>query len=250
MANVTMVVWQVKEVRRRCWRGESLKEIAGDMRLNYGPVYRAARGKTWASIVDPPPVPVGMMHTARKHRARRSRKCGNCGANYRAGGTDTRCGGCYAYRHRHGVEKPGHWNRSTHLKVHHLSEAVLRLLYEQYKAGAPYAVLAEDQPFSAETLRRRFKEAGYVLRDCTGMRRKLTAGLVRQAREMVYNEGKMVSALAQEWGINYQTLHSAVVGATWQLAGGPLPNIIGKGKSCCRCGLLTEHPSGYCQYCR
>lgn len=250
MTNVTLVAWQVKEIRRRCWRGESPKEVALDMDLSYGPVYTAARGQTWSSIVDPPPVPVGVMHKSRKQRARQPRKCGNCGACYRAVGTTTRCGGCYAYLQRHGVEKPSNWSRSTHLKIY-LSEAVLRHLYEQYKAGSSYAVLAEGKSFSAETLRRRFKEAGYALRDNAGVRKKLTAGLVRQARELVHNEGKMVSVLAQEWGINYQTLHSAVVGATWQLVGGPLPNgHKGQGKPCCRCGLLTEHPSGHCQYCR
>lgn len=251
MANVTLVPWQVKEIRRRCWRGESPKEIAIDMGLNYGPVYTAARGQTWSSIVNPPPVPVGVMHESMKRRARQPRKCGNCGECYRAVGTTTRCGGCYAYLQRHGVEKPADWNRSTHLKID-LSEEVLRHLYEQYKAGSPYAVLAEGKPFSAETLRRRFKEAGYVLRENTGTRQKLTAGKVRRARELVHNEGKPVFVLAQEWGVNYHTLYSAVVGETWQLVGGPLPqNGSELNHPCKRCSLLTpHHPSGLCAYCR
>lgn len=248
MTNSTLAVWQVKEIRRRCWRGESPIKVADDMGLSRGPVYTAARGLTWASVIDPPPIPLGTMLEAKKHRTRQTRTCGNCGESYR-GGTTTRCGGCYTWLKRYGTEKPSDWNRNNKIQ---LSAKVLRHLYEQYKMGVSTEALAEGKSFSSETLRRRFREAGYPLRTTTGCRQKLNAGLVRQARELVYGEGRRISDLAHGWGINYMTLYSAVVGDTWQSAGGPLPHKTDGESSqpCKRCSLLTVHPSGLCTYCR
>lgn len=36
--NSTLQVWHVKEARRRAWRGESVRKIAADLKVNYGPV--------------------------------------------------------------------------------------------------------------------------------------------------------------------------------------------------------------------
>lgn len=249
--NVSMTVHQVKAARRRVWAGEAVKEVAADMKLPYGAVYNAVTGRTWSSIANPPPLLPGTLNDRRK----KMHTCGNCGEQYRSDdrrkrGTVDRCKPCYAHLQRHGTErKLEHVRQRQYAR---LSAKQLARLYGQYAAGASMReVLERNQlPFSEETLRRRFISAGFALRDRSETKVKLTPGLVRQARELVYREGVPISDLARRYGVKYQTLHTAVIGNTWRAAGGPLPETEGEKKPCKHCKLLTGHPSGLCRYCR
>lgn len=245
MANVSMVVWQVKEARKAVAAGESVQGVADRLKLSYGPVYTAVRGQTWASITNPPPITKGMLLERRK---RPMRECQNCGRKYRVGGTTIRCERCSAHWYRHGTER-----NSKHLHKHphaRLSDAELGELYQRYLTGISTDDLAETLPFSAETLRRRLHGAGYKLRCNAGMKQQLTPSLVRWARERVHLDGVPVNEVAVRLDMNYQTVYSAVMGMTWRSAGGPLPETEGEKRPCLICGLLTAHESGKCRYCR
>jgi hypothetical protein len=245
MSNVSMTPWQVKAARRAVAGGESVKSVARRLRLNYGPVYTAVLGQTWSSITDPPPLAVGDLQQRRK---RPSRTCTNCGHGYRKGGTTTRCQACSAHWYRHGSERdPAQLCKWSHARI---GRKQLAALWQQYQAGISTDDLAETLPFSAETLRRRFHDAGFELRGNAGTRQKLTPSLARWARERVHLDNVPVYKVAEEIGVNYMTVYSAVMGHTWRSAGGPLPEIEGEKRPCSVCEMLTGHESGKCRYCR
>lgn len=245
MANVSMKLWQVKEARRAVAAGETVQAVADRLQLNYNPVYMAVRGQTWASIANPPPLRKGVLFERRK---RPTRVCQNCGRKYKAGGTVTRCGACYTHWRRHKKERDQkHLHKGHHAR---LSSDELATLYKKYLKGVSTSALAEELPFSAETLRRRFSEAGYELRGHAGTKQKLTPSLVRWARKRVHQEGVPIYEVVDELDANYQTVYSAVMGRTWRSAGGPLPEPEGEKQPCSVCGLLTTHASGKCRYCR
>lgn len=246
-----MTSQQVCEARRRAWSSEdvSVKQIAGEMNLPYDVVYSAVIGKTWRLITEPAPLPVGLL--AERHAERRRNpegSCLNCGRHFESGVRGGRCGACRAYLNRHGKERPKELERSQW----QLTDRQLAVLYRRYMAGESLDTLAERLPFSEETLRRRFIEQGLALRSRTEIRQRLNAPLVRRAREIIHVERVPVVDLARAWGVNYATLYSAVTGATWPEAGGPLPggDEPDEQKPCVRCEMLTAHPSGLCQYCR
>lgn len=241
---VTMMLWQVQKARRLAWDGLNAREIAKQMRLAYGPVYNAIIGHTWYSVQSPPPLPVG---TLKERKKRPIRTCSNCGKQYQRGGTTKRCGACSTYFHRHGVERLVSGELYKRARI---SPRSLEQLYKRYLAGESIESLAESQPFSAETLRRRFVAAGYAIRPPTGLRQQLTPGIVSQARELHHNKGVTISSLAARYGVNYQTLHSAVMGYTWRGAGGPVPEREGEKRPCQKCEMLTGNPSGLCRYCQ
>jgi len=247
--NSTLQVWHVKEARRRAWRGESVRKIAADLKVNYGPVYMAIRGQTWSSIVKPAPVPAGVMFEAKKQRANAPRTCMNCGRCYQKRGTTERCAACYSYLKRHGVDKPDSWDSGLHNRIH-IADNTLERLYEWYKKGMSIEKICETYPLKPETLRRRFRDAGYKMRSHAGTKQQMNEGLVRQARRLVYVEGLKVSEVAKQMNLKYITVYSAVRGQTWQAVGGLMPDTGEGSKPCTRCEILTAHPSGLCAYCR
>lgn len=248
MANVSMTVWQVKQARKDVAAGESIQSWATRHNLNYNPVYMAVRGQTWASITDPPPIPKGDLFERRK---RQERICGNCGYSYRVGGTTKRCGACYAHLKRHGVERTvKHLHEWRHTR---LSKEKLQELWELYESGLSTEAIAENLPFSTETLRRRFAKAGYKLRGNAGKRQRLTAPLVRQLRERHYNDGVPIYVLAAELkNVRYQSVYDAVTWRYWRAAGGPMPpkDTDREKQPCSVCSMLTAHESGKCRFCR
>lgn len=244
-----MVPWQVKEARRRAWRKESVKEIAAALGITYGPVYMAIRGQTWSSIVEPPPVPVGVLHDAKTIRSQKPRTCINCGCTHRNETNTERCSACYAYLIRHGRDKDKSWFNGLHKRIP-LSKRFLAQCYERYQAGDSIeTICADHSQLTPETLRRRLRTSGYQLRKPYESRQRLTSGMVLRARKMVYAEGVKIYEVAHDWGIKYQTLYDAVVGKTWKTVGGlPAGN---HARPCDRCEILTEsHPSGLCAFCR
>jgi hypothetical protein len=245
MSNVSMAPWQVKAARRAVAGGESVKSVARRLRLNYGPVYTAVRGQTWQSITDPPPVRDGVTSLPRK---RPLHICQNCGIEYRTGGTTTRCNACYSHWWKYGTERdPDTVHKHLHAR---LSRTELRRLWQQYQSGLSIEALADNLPFSAETLRRRFIDAGFCLRGNAGTRQKLTPSLVCWARERVHLDGVPVYEVAKEIGVHYMTTYTAVMGHSWRAAGGPLPGAAVEKRPCRVCGMLTGHKGGRCRYCR
>lgn len=246
MANISMTPQQVKTARKLAYDGHNASAIANKLSLNYGPVYCAIVGKTWASIHNPLPVPHSIIQ---KNARRPERICQNCKRPYRKGGTTTRCGACYNYWNKHGVERnPQTLNKHKHTILTH--EQLARL-YVRYCNGASMRELAEELPFSEETLRRRFKEAGLGRRTTTQTKQKLTAAIVQQARNLVHEEDMQISHVAEMYNINYQTMYTAVMGHTWRGAGGALPcNDDAEKRPCTRCEILTQHSSGICRFCR
>lgn len=243
-------VWQVKEARRRCWNGESAWAVAKDMKTTYGPVYMAVRGTTWSSIAEPPPVPAGVMKKNVKKRAGAPRKCRNCHKQYRRQGTTDRCAACYSYLKRHGVDKPSDWKNGVHLRIP-IGDKQMAGLYQRYQRGeSVQSLCAGIEGLRPETLRRRFREAGYRLRNHAGTSQKMTAALAVQARQLVYVDKMKISEVAKLLNLNYMTVYSAVKGRTWAAAGGPLPEVYGHGQPCRKCGILTTRPSGICAFCR
>lgn len=247
-----MVTWQVKEARRRCWNGEAAKDVAKTMGLPYDALYAAVRGNTWSNITEPRPVPVGHLNKSRGVRtSNRRRQCENCRKMVQQTKLG-RCSGCYNYLKTHGHDKDiATWVNGIH-KRKPISERLVTHLYEKYCEGASIKQLSNESGICSETLRRRFCDRGYKMRP-QGARRKLTAALVVQARRLANEEGIGTEKLAEQWGIPYQTLYSAVAGKTWQTTGGPLPkNVVNQAKKppCSRCDLLMDHPSGLCAYCR
>lgn len=247
MTKTYMNAQQVKAARERALAGVPVTTVAAEMGLPYSPVYQAIIGKTWSSIHFPPPVSGEVFKQRRK---RPTRICGNCGGAYQVGGTTTRCRACYAHLRRHGAERVTEFLRKhRHARV---SKSKLAALYERYRAGASTETLAEGLPFCAETLRRRFVAAGYKMRNNVETKRKLSPGLVRQARRLANVEGVPISKIARQMGVDYQTIRDAIKGTTWRAAGGPLPEgEAEQGARPCRvCEMLTTHSSGACRYCR
>ena len=247
---IVMTPWQVKEARTAAIGGESIRSVSRRLRLKYQTVYQAVRGYTRETITNPPAVEGGVLKIGPR-RAPLLCVCQNCGRKYhrlKEGGTTTRCNPCYTHWNRHGVERT-----EEHLHKHsyaRLSRRELVALHRSYQNGASVDELAETLPFSAETLRRRFVDAGFDLRGNAGTNQKLTASLVRWARERVHVDGLSVKDVAQELGQNYQTVYGAVTGHTWRAAGGPLPEVEGEKRPCSVCEMLTAHESGKCRYCR
>jgi transposase-like protein len=239
-----MTAAQVKQARRLVLRGKSVMQVAQTFRVDYQVVYNAVSGNTWSSIHTPEPIKNGVLHD-RRRRPRRT--CANCGESYVRGGTTKRCGKCTTYWSRHKCERQvaylGKW--------HVIPDEEISRLYVLYQRGASLNSLAEQYSFSEETLRRRFDDAGYSRRGNAGIRQRLSASLVRQARHLVHEEGARISDLAMQYGVNYQTLYTAVIGRTWRAVGGPLPQSDDEIKRpCTHCGILTGHHSGSCRYCR
>lgn len=239
-----MTAAQVKQARRMVLRGSSVEQVSQIFRVDYQVVYNAVRGLTWSSIHTPEPVDKGVLHN---RRCRPRRICTNCGESYVRGGTTKRCGKCSTYWYRHGCER-----RVAHLhKWHVVPEEEVSRLYGLYQQGESLSSLAARHAFSDETLSRRFDDMGYAKRGNAGTRQCLSAPLVRQARHLVHEEGARVSDLAVKYGVNYQTLYTAVIGNTWRAAGGPLPQSEDETKRpCTHCEMLTGHHSGLCRYCR
>jgi hypothetical protein len=52
---------QVCEARRLAWDGKSARQIAARLGLAYPRVYSAITGRSWRSVTEPPPLPVGML---------------------------------------------------------------------------------------------------------------------------------------------------------------------------------------------
>jgi hypothetical protein len=220
-----------------------MKQIAREMGMGYGPIRMAILGHTWSSVANPPPLTAGELETLRRRRLRRT--CGNCGRVYRAYHQD-RCGACYTFRRKYGKERNG---RDLHKHPHtRLSRSQVAALYQRYLEAGCIEKVAEGQPFSAETLRRRFHQDGYEVKP--GYRLRLSAGQVRYARRRHYEDGEQISQLADEMGLNYSTLYSAVVGHTWAHAGNLPANREREGRPCAGCKMLTGHTSGLCVYCR
>lgn len=248
MRETLMTSQQVCEARRRAWASDDLSaaQLAREMELPYSVVYCALIGKTWSLITDPKPLPTGLL---RKRRRSPIRVCTNCGRCYdTTGGTTIRCGACSHYWYRHGKERPKVIDRSQW----QLTDRELAALYGRYMKGEGLETIAARLPFSAETLRRRFVAAGLALRERIERRQRLSAALVRRAREIVHIDRVPVAELARSWGVNYTTLYSAVMGQSWSEAGGPLPggDLDEEKRPCERCGMLTVHSSGLCQFCR
>ena len=240
---VVLVAEEVRKARRQAWRGKSIKGIARDMGHPYGPVWCAVRGTTWSSISRPRPVPNGL-----PVRRKLVRVCGNglCGQSYQRGGTTKRCAACTTYWYRHAEERcPEKARHAGRIEVSNLDE-----LHKRYEEGDSIKRIAADCPFSEETLRRRFLEAGYSQRNNAGKRQCLVGGQVLQARRLVHNDGWRVCEVVELFGINYQTMYGAVMGHTWRAVGGPMPATVGEKKGCSRCGVVTAHGSGLCRFCR
>jgi hypothetical protein len=243
--NERLTLAQVKEARRRARRGENMKAVAQSMNWSYGPIRCAILGITWSTISDPPPL---TKHEINERWQRPWRVCCNCGLSYRVGGTTERCGACYAYWRKYGSEREERFlQKGLHAR---LSRADVAELYEEYLIVGSVEKVAAGKPFSAETLRRRFHQDGYQLNTSVGLRQRLTAAIVRQARQRYYDEGVRISDMANELGVHYQTLHSAVIGATWRHVGGLPFQADEKAWHCSNCSILTSHHSRLCAYCR
>lgn len=138
-------------------------------------------------------------------------------------------------------------------------------LYEKYKSGESLSKIANTLPFSDETLRRRFKTAGFSLRNNGGKRVRLTPQKVRRARGLHYQDGMRVKDISELMGIGYNTIYSAITGATWADVGGLPVDASGKSyktyekesvaevglqidKNCPKCGkkLYTEGTAVWC----
>lgn len=90
---------------------------------------------------------------------------------------------------------------------------------------------------------------------------KLTAALeaaIVEARYLVNRDGCTVEEAARLVGLPLLSTKRAVAGKTWLNVGGPLPSGVDRpkwskrqrGKNCRHCQMLTDHHSGYCQFCR
>lgn len=174
------------------------------------------------------------------------RRCGNPKCGQMAGKLCAgRCLACYTYRYRHGRERdPENMRNSCLIEIPNICE-----LYERYRGGLSMAQLATETGYSEETIRRRFRENGLKRRGNAGTKQKLTPAAVRQACRMAYVDGVPVNEIAEHFGRNYMTVHSAVRGDTWRGAGGPLPVRNGEHTvKCKQCRFLTRHV--LCRWCR
>ena len=241
MPGALMTVEQVKEARRLAWQGLDFRTIAQQMGVGYQPVRYAVRGKTWASITDPPALSWAEMWAVR--RVARRLPCVNCGeeSDRRVNG---RCPACHTYFVTKGQEREV---RYLYNRVVRLTEDEVADLYARYLALGSLQAVAADMPFSWMVLRRRFLADGY--RMLPG-RRVLNEGLVLQLRDRHYRGGESMSSLARGLGLGFSTVQAAIRGRTWGHVGG-LPQGAGDGgkRPCSGCGLLTSRLSGLCVYC-
>lgn len=243
-----LTVQDVRQARCLVHAGESLVEVASKTGKSYKALWFAVTGRTWRHVSDPPPVPPGVLQNRRKISS--PRNCPDCGEQYTSHGRY--CKACVSFRYRNG-EARGAGRRGegrVYSQQRKLADPVyVRQLYKIYTSGKSVQEVADCASVNSETLRRRFEELSLPRREVGGAR-VLTAGMVAQARLLVNKEGMPVSELAKQWGISYQTLHSAVRGATWRTAGGPLPKDDTEKRPCTGCDLLTDHHSGVCVWCR
>lgn len=234
-----LTIHHVRQARRRVKDGETVAKIARDMGVAYSIVRDAVTGRTWAHVADPAPI-----DNVREWRKRPLFVCISCGCQYKKGGTTKRCNRCDRYWRLHKIERGSGTIDRRH---HKFSRGEAKKLYQLYRERGTLAAVAEEQPFSVETLRRAFVRFGYEL-NSAGRTMVLTSGLVHMARHRVHGEGEKIRDVAESIGVSYATLYAAVMGKTWHKAGGPLPT---KGDTRCRvCQILTDHPSGLCRFCR
>lgn len=245
----TLTVQDVRLARRMVHAGVSMREIVPKIGKPYAALWFAVTGKTWKHITDPPPVSSGVLQARRKLNG--PRICPDCSEPYTGYGRF--CSACVSFRYRNGEprgDRRGHKKRVLVDPVRkQLDQARVLELYRLYMSGKSVQEVADYASVNSETLRRRFEELSLPRRE-VGRERVLTAGMVAQARLLVNREGVSASELAKQWGISYQTLHSAVRGYTWRTVGGPLPERKTEKRPCTGCDLLTDHPSGVCVWCR
>ena len=236
-----LTIQQVREARRLVWQGKTVREAARLIGGKYGPVRCAVRGETWYSVRNPPAVSSDdLVALRRKYRLR----CRICQSKRYVGYlSNGRCQACDRYWRRHGAER----SQRLLYKRYKIPETEVRELHRRHLDGQSLAVLAEERPFSAETLRRWFHELGLAVQERWAHHQRLTEGMVRVARQLHYEDGWQVSQVADHLGVNYHTVRCAILGDTWAHVGG-LP-VVGEGVACSGCGLLTERPSGICGWC-
>lgn len=243
MANIHLTLPEVKEVRRRAWLGETIRDISDDTGHTYSVVWNAVRGKSWSTVHNPPPVPTG-------HEPVAFRVCVNehCGDLYQGYPHNGLCQACYSYKWRNDGEmrRPG----AIPIGRKPMDIGDLDALYERYLQGESTNDIAEDLDCSAETLRRRFRLGDYEMRDNTEFHRQLTEAEVVQARVMHYEDGMPINEVADYLDQEYMTVYSAVRWHTWRTAGGPGPDSEDSDEMhpCEECGVLTSH--ALCRYCR
>lgn len=246
---MSLTASMVVELRRRVRGGERIVDLASEVGVAYTTLHSAVRGDTWSSVSDEAPLSVDEMRRIR--RGRRMRPCANCGIQNADLQSSELCNACYQYERRCGR------SRSSALwpKRWRLSDAAIRALYRRYSDGESMAAIAADLPFSAFTLRRRFRDAGLPVRKA-GTAHVLNPATVRQARKLHYEEGVTVAELARRYDVGYKTMALAIKWRTWRSAGGPGSGEMRVSVSdevhapCVRCGVLTVHDSGVCAFCR
>ena len=246
MANITLNAQQVKEARRLAWRGWDITEVAEELDENYGPVWHAVRGKTWASITEPAPVPPG-------EKPVRVRVCANpmCGKRYTGPPNKGLCTACYIYEYRYGeMRDPDRLRTGGKVLI---PKEQLVALYRRYRKGASVAEVAREIDVCPETLRQRFHEHGLAVRANYEANQQLTPALVEHARRRYYENGEQGVDIAEDLGVAYTTLMSALQGRTWRTVPGLPDDVIMDGDEetkCIRCEVLTSHHSGLCRFCR
>lgn len=245
MARAQLTINQVKEARRRVWNGAKISEVAAKLNVNYNVARYAVIGRSWSSIHQPPPVP---SHVIQNNLKPPERTCKNCGQRYQKGATTTHCRRCYEHRQRHGTERNEHTlGQALYARI---TPEQIRHLHRRYIDGASMADLARELPFSKETLRRRFIALKLPLRSRAGTRQQLTPAIVRHARQLAYEKHIPINAIADHYNIHYQTMYSAITGDTWTNVGGLPIDDTAPRQPCKQCEILTNHPSGLCQFCR
>lgn len=244
MANIHLTLPEVQDARRRAWLGDQVKDIAADMGHTYAVIWNAVRGKSWATVRNPPPVPSDYEPVI-------LRVCINthCGDLYKGYPHDGLCQACYSYARRNDGEM--RVPDAIPIGRRPMDIGDLDALYKRYRRGESTDAIAADLDCSPETLRRRFRQAGYEMRDNTAHNRVLTEAEVRQARVLYYEDELPVNEIAEYLGQNYLTVFDAVKWKTWRTAGGPRPEDErgDEAHPCPECGMLTSH-EGVCRYCR
>lgn len=242
MTRRSLTLQQVIEARDRAAQGEATKRIAQHLGRPHGVIWNAIHGRTYAWVKDPAPLPVGTPKPAKLYT------CANphCSRQFPPG-HGRKCRACTSYYYRHGRHrKPDQIHGPGYI---HLPKDTIKRLHHRYRSGESIADLARELGLADETIRRRFRAYGLPCNQtCAGRRQRLTPGLVLQVRRLHHIEGIPINELAQTYGINYQTLYSAIVGATWRHIDG-LPSKPEKAMTpCARCGLMSHQP--LCRFCR
>lgn len=247
---MSLTASMVVELRRRVRAGERIADLAREAGVAYTTLHSAVRGDTWSSVSDEAPLSVAEMRRIRFEQRRRL--CANCGVENTDLQSSTLCNACYQYERRYGRPRipallwPERWR---------LSDAAIRALYRRYSDGESMEAIAADLPFSAFTLRRRFRDLGLPVRR-RGAALVLNPAMVRQLRRLYYEDRVTVAELARRYDVGYKTVEMAVKWRTWLSAGGPGSEVMRVSlsdavhKPCVRCGVLTVHDSGVCALCR